>query len=366
MIVQIEPWIDEEEMIQLKRVISSTYVTEHELTKEFERRIKDLTGSKHAIAMTNGTAALYCCLKVNGIGPGDEVVVPDMTFIATANAVLMAGAVPVFADIDSETLSLSSETVTRVLSKKTKAVMPVHLYGRSANMDDLVSFCKENQLILIEDAAQGTGVRYKGKHVGTFGSCGVLSFYGNKTITCGEGGIVLTDSDYLAKECYKLKNHGREKKGVFIHESVGFNFCFTEMQAAIGIAQLQKLNRIIIRKDNIRRTYYERLSHLAELKLLDLSPDTDHVFWFTSILTDFQEGLKSFLGSRKIQSRRAFYPLHMQPCYQTYELPIRDKFNESKQVYDRLLSLPSSYMLTVEQQDFVCSAIMDFYKHKVL
>ena len=260
MIVQIEPWIDNEEMVQLKRVVDSTYVTEHKLTKEFEEGIKTLTGSKHAIAMTNGTVALYCCLRANNIGPGDEVVVPDMTFIATANAVLLAGATPVFADIDPLTLTLSSKTISRVLSKKTKAVIPVHLYGRSANMDDLVGFCKDNSLILIVDAAQGVGVKFKGQHVGTFGNAGVLSFYGNKTITCGEGGVVLTDSDYLAKECYKLKNHGRLKKGQFVHESVGFNFCFTEMQAAIGIAQLQKLNRIIIRKDYIRRAYYERLS----------------------------------------------------------------------------------------------------------
>ena len=166
-IPQIEPWIDEKELIQLKRVIDSTYVTENELTKEFEALIRKLTGSKHAIAMTNGTVALYSCLKAIGVGPGDEVIVPDMTFIATANAVIMAGATPVFCDVRKDTFCINISKVEKLITNKTKAIMPVHLYGQSAEMGILMQLASKYSLKVIEDAAQGVGVFYNKKHLGT-------------------------------------------------------------------------------------------------------------------------------------------------------------------------------------------------------
>ena len=265
---QIEPWIDEEEREQLHRVIDSTFVTESSLTKEFEQQIKDLTGSKHAIAMTNGTAALFCCLKALGIGEGDEVIVPDMTFIATANAVLMAGATPIMIDVSKKDLGIDPVKLKKYINPNTKAVMPVHLYGGAANLKEIKKTCDTYGIFLIEDAAQGVGVYYDDQHVGTFGDLGILSFYGNKTITCGEGGIVLTEDDELAAACYRLKNHGRDKKGIFIHSHIGYNFAFTEMQAAIGIAQMNKLQRITEKKKNIRDLYIKSLRDIEELEPL--------------------------------------------------------------------------------------------------
>ena len=197
MIIQIEPWIDNEELDQLKRVIENTFVTEHELTKEFEFLIKDLTKSKYAVAMTNGTVALYCCLKALEIGKGDEVIVPDITFIASSNAVLMANAHPVLCDINQKTLCIDPNKIEDLITPFTKAIMPVHLYGQSADMDAIMEIASKYNLQVVEDAAQGVGVKFNGKHVGGFGEMGILSFYGNKTITCGEGGIVLTDSEEL-------------------------------------------------------------------------------------------------------------------------------------------------------------------------
>jgi perosamine synthetase len=360
MIPQIEPWIDHGELDELRRVIDSTFLVEHERTREFEAMTRELTGARHAIAVCNGTMALYCCLLALGIGPGDEVLVPDMTFIATANAVIMAGAVPVFCDILPDTYCLDPEDAERMVTPRTKAVMPVHLYGQSADMERILAFAKRHGLFVIEDAAQGVGVRYRGRHVGTFGELGILSYYGNKTITCGEGGIVLTDDDELARAVYRLKNHGRDRKGVFIHEHIGFNFSFTDLQAAVGIAQMKKLPAIIERKRQIHDFYQQALADVPQVRPVALDPQADPVFWFTSYRAEDVEGLAGHLSELGIQTRRFFYPLHMQPCYQGRGLSNRP-FPAAEEAYRHGLSLPSSYRLTQEQLDRVVSGIRQYH-----
>jgi perosamine synthetase len=359
-ITQIEPWIDQEELTQLIRVVDSTYVTEHYLTREFETIIKNLSGAKHAISMTNGTAALYCCLKAIDISPGDEVIVPDLTFIATSNAVIMAGGTPVFCDVTSDTFCLEPIKIKALINNKTKAIIPVHLYGQSADMTKIMDVAREHELYVIEDAAQGVGVRFNGKHVGTFGDMGILSFYGNKTITCGEGGIVLTNDDNFAKICYRLKNHGRDEKGTFVHEHVGFNFCFTEMQAAIGISQLKKLDRIVEKKRKIYERYRDALEQVPGIKFPDIDERTTPVHWFTSIMTDRRDELKEYLTQCDIQTRLFFYPLHKQPCYSNIADANRH-YDNSSTAFERGLSLPSAYNLSTDVQDMVIGCIKDFY-----
>lgn len=358
-IPQIEPYIDELELKYLKRVIESTYVTEHTLTKEFEERIKDLTGAKHAISVCNGTMALFCCLKALGIGQGDEVIVPNLTFIATANAVIMAGATPVLCDIQKVDLSFDIEKLRACITVRTKAIMPVHLYGFCANMDPILDLAKEFGLKVIEDAAQGVGVTKNGKHTGTFGDMGILSFYGNKTITCGEGGVILTDDGYLADACYRLKNHGRSSKGIFIHETVGYNFCFTEMQAAVGLAQLDKLPRIIRSKKSIRDHYVDQLAGVME-PLSQTGLEVSPVHWFTSFLTEDKEALKKFLKNSDIQTRDFFYPLDQQPCYDT-NVVRGSTFEVSHDLYSKGISLPSSYSLNWGDQKKVVDHILCFF-----
>jgi len=360
-IPQIEPWIDERELYYLKKAIDSTYVTEHALTKEFEDRIKNLTGARHAIAYTNGTVALYACLKALNIGPGDEVIVPNMTFVATSNAVIMAGANPVFCEIEPNTLCIDSLKLSNLITHKTKAIMPVHLYGQSADMHTIMEIANKNNLFIIEDAAQGVGVKFDNKHVGTYGDLGILSFYGNKTITCGEGGVILTNCDKLQKACYRLKNHGRDKKGVFVHDYIGFNFCFTEMQAALGLSQLDKLPEIIKRKKEIYDLYHEKLIGLKEIfKPIAIDKRTVPVHWFTSFLTKEKAGLQKYLRNNNVQTRDFFYPLNMQPCYKnmaTTDFPI------SKKIYYEGISLPSSYNLTKKQQTDIINLICEYFKH---
>jgi len=358
MIPQIEPWIDDEDLNEVEKVIRSTFVTEHEVTREFERRLAQLTGAKHAIAMANGTVALFAILRALDVGEGDEVIVPDMTFVATANAVILAGATPIFCDVRPDTFCIDVEKAETLITDRTRAIMPVHLYGLAAEMDELTNLCHRRGLLLIEDAAQGVGVRYRGRHVGTFGDAGILSFYGNKTITTAEGGAILTDSEQLAEECYKLKNHGRREKGIFVHESIGFNFSFTDLQAALGIAQLNKLDRIISRKKEIRDRYFESLVDIPDIEFQSVPEHTSPVFWFTNIRLDRVEELVSFLKERGIGSRRFFYPLHRQPCYEHLNQP---DCPESTWAYEHSLSLPSGVRLTDDQIDSAEIALKDFF-----
>jgi len=362
MIIQIQPWINELELEELTKVIHSTFITENSMTKEFESMTINLTSAKYAISVANGTLGLYCALLALEIGPGDEVLVPDMTFIATANAVIMTGAKPVLCDIDQHTLGISINDLSLKLSKRTKAIMPVHLYGNTADMDSIMKFAKEHNLKVIEDAAQGVGVHYKGQHVGTFGDIGVLSYYGNKTITTGEGGVILTNDENLAKICYRLKNHGRDQKGSFKHDYIGFNFSFTDLQAAVGVSQMKKLPEILRRKKEIFDKYYAELSDFEGLCFYKINNQENPVYWFTSLSCSKRDNLAEFLLKEGIQTRRFFYPLHLQPCYK--DSPKIDKngeFNISKEAYETGISLPSSYILKEEEQDFVIEKIKFFF-----
>jgi perosamine synthetase len=366
MIAQIEPWIDDRELIELKRVINSTYVVEHELTKEFEDMTKELTGSKHAIALTNGTMALYASLIALGVESDDEVIVPNITFVATANAVILAGAKPVLCEVKEDTFTIDVNKAHKLITDKTKVIIPVHLYGQSADMDEVLSFSKKYDLKVLEDAAQGVGVKFNGKHTGTFGDIGILSYYGNKTITCGEGGIVLTDDDELAKKVYRLKNHGRDKKGTFIHDHIGFNFAFTEMQAAIGISQMKKLSAVIEKKQFIHDIYEDTLSGLDRFRIAYLDNRSTPVFWFTSFLTKDADEISEYLKAEDIQTRKFFYPLHLQPCYadKKHIKNIDDDFSISEKIYNKGISLPSSYNLSKANQQIVISKIKEFYENR--
>ncbi len=361
-IIQIEPWIDNSELEQLKRVIDSTFLTENKLTAEFEEGMRNLTGAKYAIATSNGTTALYCGLKALGIGFGDEVIVPDLTFVASSNAVIMTGATPIFCDVEKDNLGIDVLKAESLVTEKTKAIMPVHLYGQSSDMVKIIEFANRHHLKVVEDAAQSIGVNFKGYHVGLRGDVSAISFYGNKTITCGEGGIILTNDDNIAQSCRRLKNHGRDKRGTFVHEHIGFNFSITEMQAAIGIAQLQKLPAIIKRKQEIHDNYQQGLKDISEIKITPIDSRCEPVHWFTSFYTNYRAELAEYLAENGIQTRRFFCPLHLQPCYQDQEWHDPHKeYPISTEAYETAISLPSAYALKPEEQDYVIETIRQFY-----
>lgn len=359
MIPQIEPWIDEAELKELAEVIKSTWITESKKTEEFENGIKKLTGAKYALSFCNGTVALYAAQKALGIGAGDEVIVPDFTFIATSNSAIMAGAKPVMVDVDRKTFNMDAGKLEAAITPRTKAIMPVHIYAQAADMEAIMKVAKKHSLPVIEDAAQGVGVYFNSKHVGTFGDIGMLSFYGNKTITTGEGGMLITNDEKLYKKCWQLKNHGREVKGTFIHPHIGFNFGFTEMQAAVGVAQLKKLPKILERKKAINDMYRELLKDVKEAEFTHIDERGKPAHWFTSILVDDVEGLAEHLKKNEIQTRRFFYPLHVQPCYKG---AVKGSFPNSEWAYSHGLSLPSGVLLKDEQIAFVAEKIREFYE----
>lgn len=362
MITQIEPWIDESELLEIKRAVDNTFFTENKLTAEFEEMVREYTGSKYALAVCNATVGLFCVLKALDIGPGDEVIVPDITFIATSNAVILAGATPVICDVKQDTFCIDPEDIEKRITKRTKAIIPVHLYGQSADMDSIMKIAQKYKLKVIEDAAQALGVNYIGKSAGTFGDAGVISFYGNKIITTGEGGIILTNNEEIYKKCYRLKNHGRDTKGTFIHEYIGFNFCFTDLQAAVGISQMKKLPKIIQRKKEIFEKYKEGLKDIPYLKPAYIDPNCKPVYWFSNFIVENINELVEFLKNSGIQTRRAFFPLHLQPCYKnTNYIKYEGEYKNSIFCYEKLLSLPSSYKIKEDEQELVISKIREFY-----
>lgn len=359
-ILQIEPWIDDDERRALNEVAISTYLTEKDMTEHFEKMLREYTGARHAIAVANGSLALFAGLKALNIGFEDEVIVPNLTFVASANAVIMAGATPIFCDIEPNHLCIDVDKAIPLITKRTKAIMPVHLYGQCGNIDSLMKTAETYDVKVIEDAAQSIGVKYRNQHVGFQGDLGIISFYGNKTITCGEGGVVLTARDDLARKVRYLKNHGREKRGTFIHEHIGYNLSITEMQSAIGICQMNKLPKIIERKKEIYETYCKGLNHIEKLREIKINADCEPVYWFTSFLTKERDALAEYLANNGIQTRRFFCPLHLQPCYSHMKVD-RTCFPVSERIYSDGISLPSSVGLLPEDQEYIITKIQQFF-----
>lgn len=360
MIPQFEPYLGEEELELLTECIRDNWITGGKKVQEFERGIAELCGVKHGIVVCNGTLALYVGLKVLGIGPGDEVIVPDFTFIASANAVVMAGGTPVFVDIDPRTFNIAPEAIVSAITPRTKVVMPVHIYGQAADMAAIMPIAEQHGLLVIEDAAQGIGVTFNGKPVGGFGNVGCLSFYADKTMTTGEGGMVLTDDDELARQCLILKHQGRTGRGFYYHEHIGYNFRITDLQAAVGLAQLRKLPLIIERKKQHEERYRELLGDIPQIGFSYVDPRCVNVPFRHNIFVEDPENLSAYLNQREIGSRRFFNPLHSQPCYD-----VKDAFPVTEKAYATGLSLPSSVSLTDEQINEVCGAIRAYYRKEV-
>lgn len=358
---QIEPWIGKEEKDAVADYLNSGgWLTEFKETEKFEQLIAEYTGVKHACVVNNGTVSLFIALVALGIGKGDEVIVPDLTMIASANAVLLAGALPRLVDIDATTMCLNLALAEKAITKKAKAIMFVNLNGRSVDMDILLTLCKKYRLYLIEDAAQALGSTWQGKHMGTFGDIGSLSFSMPKIITTGQGGALLTNDNVLIKKIRKIKDFGRVKSGVDIYESLGFNFKFTDLQAVIGIEQMKKLAFRVDRKKEIYLFYEKELSDIKGIHLIktDLSQVTP---WFIDVLADNREKLIDFLKLHGIGSRPFYPPIHTQAPYKKWGEYKKKHFAVSEKISSKGLWLPSASSLTNETILAVCKEIKRFY-----
>jgi perosamine synthetase len=356
MIHQMEPWIGDEERSAVNDYLTSGgWLTEYKRTAEFARMVGDYVGSRHAFILSNGTVSLYAALKALDIEAGDEVIVPAYTMIASANAVVLTGATPIFVDVDPGHFCLDLDQAESAITARTRALMVVGINGRAPDMDRASRLAQAHGLRLIEDAAQALGARQRGRHLGTFGSIGSFSFSPLKIITTGQGGALVTDDDELAERIGMLRDFGRRQPGVDVHESIGYNFKFTDLQAVVGIEQMKKLEWRIARKKAMYALYQSMLKDVAEVvfpetNLEEIPP------WFVDVLVPDPEALKRHLASHQIGSRR-FYPVVPdQPAYgQGGDYP-HAAYAASHGIW-----LPSSSLLSDDQITMICDRIREYY-----
>jgi perosamine synthetase len=353
MIPQYEPYFSGLEKSYLTKCIDDNWITAGKNIEEFQEKIAMICGVKHAIACCNGTMAIFVALKACGIGKGDKVMVPDFTHVATANAVLLTGATPVFCDISKDTLCIDFDLIHNK-DDIFQFIVPVGMYGNSFDINKLL----ELGIYAIHDAAQCLGVRYKNNPIQQYTIMSTLSFYGDKVITCGEGGMILTNSDLLAHRAKLQIHHGSEKMGTYYHEAIGWNFRMTDLQAGVGLGQLYALPEIIKRKRANDKLYRELLRHVVIFQ--KINKDCFNVPFRHIIFVEKVEQLQEHLTRHEIETRRLFYPLHLQPCYQF--LNPKGDFRNSVWAYEHGLALPSSAKLTTENIEYVCSKIKEFCK----
>jgi perosamine synthetase len=371
-IPQVVPWLGEEEQTAVLETFADNWITEGPRAAEFSAQLNQLIGVPYGVFAPNGTLALALGLLALGIGPGDEVLVPDTTFIASANAVCMVGATPVFADVTPENYQIDVAACAQHLSERTCAIMPVHLYGMVTNMRAVLAFAREHNLLVIEDAAQAIGVHYQGQHAGAFGDVGCFSFFADKTITTGEGGYVACHSPAIYERLRLLRNQGRLDRGSFVHPALGYNFRITDMQAAIGLAQLQKLAAIIERKRTIFDWYRDRLHEVEQVCFLPIEPGSEYVPFRMVLLCQYVQQLMAYAARHGIQSRTFFYPLHQQPCFRNLDrrqggpLDLDDRhYPNAIDGYERGMLLPVFPTLTEAQVEHICATIRAFYTERV-
>jgi perosamine synthetase len=356
-------WVPEVGTLELelvRQVLETNYINEGEVTTQFEQAIARRLGAKHAVAATNCTSALFLALKAVGVGPGDEVVVPDITFIATANAVSLTGAKAVLVDVDPATLNMAPEAFARVITRRTKAVLPVHVSGRAANLPALQQLAEKHGIVLIEDAAEALLSKAYGKFLGTIGKAGCISFSPNKTITTGQGGIILTDDDQLHIRLRELKDQGRPVRGTGgddIHPSIGFNFKLTNVQAAIGMGQLSRLEERVAQLRQIYEMYEAGLAGISGIRLPGFHTREGETPQWVDAVVERRDELDLYLAARDIHCRRFWFPVHTQA---PYRLPDGD-FPHSTRLCARALWLPSAFTMRAPEVELVCRHIRAFF-----
>jgi perosamine synthetase len=330
---------------------------------QFEDNFSSFLGVKYSTSVSNGTVALHLALKVLGIGPGDEVIVPTLTYIATINAISYVGATPVFVDSESDTWNIDPDLISERISEKTKAVLLVHLYGAPCNMTYIAKICHDKNLYLIEDAAEAFGTMQDGKYAGSFGDIATFSFFGNKTITTGEGGMVVSNQKSLIDRASFLKSQATSPEREYWHEEIGFNYRMTNICAAIGVAQLEIANMIIEKKIEIASWYKDELKDCS-IKFQKEKNGDQHSHWMVSILARSElerDAIRSNLKLSGIETRPVFCLATSMPVFRSKEsFPVADNISRCG------LNLPSFPALTREQVNYICSKIKAVLDPQVL
>jgi len=331
----------------------------------FEREFASYHGVKHAVATHNGTIALHLALSAAGITAGDEVIVPDLTFIATSNAVRYCNAHPRLTDVDTDDWNISPGFIKQAAGPSTKAIIPVHLYGNPARMDKIMKIAREHKLFVVEDCAEATGALFEGRKVGTFGHVSCFSFFGNKIMTTGEGGMCITNDDELAEKMRILRDHGMNRKKKYWYDHLGFNYRMTNMQAAIGLAQLEQLDSLLASRDAIHRRYKEKLSSCERIVFQETHGNRN-VNWLVTVRLkglDFEsrDAVMAELNRNNIDSRPVFYPIHLMPFYQDPAYSSGENLN-SMLIAGEGISLPTYLGLEEEKIDRIAYCLIKAFE----
>jgi len=359
-----QPSLTGNEKKYVNECLESTWISSKgKFVEAFENKFAEYIGVKYATTVSNGTVALHLALLALGIGEGDEVIVPTLTYIAPVNAITYTGAMPVFVDSMKDTWQLDPEDVHKKITSKTRAIMVVHLYGHPCDMDAIIAIAKEYNLFVIEDCAEAFGSLYKGKHVGIFGDIATFSFFGNKTITTGEGGMVITNDKTLYDRTTHFKGQGLARHRQYWHDVIGYNYRMTNICAAIGLAQLEQADTFLAKKREIKDWYNNNLKNIP-ITIHEEVGDVRHSYWMYSIATDAindRDRLRQHLEQVGIETRPVFYPVHTMPMYsKKYQ-----RHPVAENIGWRGINLPSWPGLIHEQVVYVCNEILKFYNQKL-
>jgi perosamine synthetase len=365
-----EPLFDGNEIKYLKQCIDDGWVSsEGPFVKRFEETFSQYIGVKHGVAVCNGTAALEVALAAIDIGEGDEVIMPTFTIISCAIAALRLGARPVLVDSEAETWNMDVSQIEPKITARTKAIMPVHIYGHTVDMDPVMALSEKYKLKVIEDAAEVHGAKYKGKKAGSIGHAGCFSFYANKIITSGEGGMVVTDDAAVAERARSYRNLCFQPGKRFYHTDLGYNFRMTNLQAAVGVAQLEQIDRLInIRRSNALR-YTEKLQSIRGIKTPPEKEWAKNVYWMYAIELSQDLGMDAAqmavkLAAKDITTRPFFLGMHEQPVFHKMGLFRGERYPVAERIARQGLYLPSGHTLTVKQIDYVCDTIADIVRQQ--
>lgn len=359
-ITQVMPYIDESELDFIDKSIRNKWLTEGPNAKLFLESIKDYTGSKYAVLAPNGTLGLFLALLSLDLPRGSEIIIPSFTFFASASSAVFAGLTPVFVDVEEDTYNIDVDEIDKCITDKTRAIMPVHIYGHSCKIDKVMKLAEKYRLKVIEDAAQGFGVFFNNKHVGTFGDVSMISFFADKTITTGEGAVVLTKDEKLYDKLVLLRNQGRPHSGTFIHPSLGMNFRMTDIQCAIGVAQYKKFPQILKKRLEDFESYREGLEGVGDLKFIKVQEGSTFVPFRFFISTNYKKELLDFLEKNGVQTRSFFYPMHLQPALEIFSNNI--KLPVSEELYEAGVCLPLHFYMSKDDILFVIEKIKNFFK----
>lgn len=363
------PLLDGNEKKYLLECIDTGWISsEGPFVREFEQRFSTRMERMHGIAVANGTAALDAAIEACGIGAGDEVIMPAFTIISCVGQLVRSGAVPVLVDADPLTWNMDVGQIEAKITARTKAIMAVHIYGLPVDMDPLLELARRHNLLVIEDAAEMHGQTYKGRACGSFGDISTFSFYPNKHITTGEGGMILVDDEKLANTCRDLRNLCFQAGKRFVHERLGWNLRMTNLQAGLGLAQLERLDEFVVRKRKMGKYYTEMLAGIDGLQLPVVRTDyAENIYWVYGLVIDESHGMDAETAMRKLEdkgigTRPFFYPMHKQPVLQRMGFFSGENCPVSERLYQQGFYIPSGLALTEGQMERVADEIKRIFE----